>query len=473
MLAVEGMMVALAAGTISVFLAYRLPGVFWAFLLRRNGHFPLGPDWTVFAYLAGVTLLAGCIAGLAPARESLKVDLLQSLKGQPGMATPHMRTRNILIISQMAMSFVLVAAGVLFVRLQRSITSVSPGFETRQVLMVPLQVPESQHTRESAGSFYRTVQERVRELPRVRSASYSSVPPFTAPTTEEIRLPGEGKGQGQAAVVEQVSTDFFATLGIAMVRGRAFQDSDATVSGSSAVAIVSQAFATAFWNRANPLGQVVLLPDNTQLVVVGVARDLQSTAFDVPDGPRLYVMQSPLAPTSSLVVRFDGEPGSVAAAIGRAIKDLDDMQSVSPRTLQSMREERAERIRPLTEIISLMALLTLLLAVSGVHGTVAFSLSQRTREIGIRTALGATKGVILRSELISGVRQIAIGLSVGLLLAVPAAFAFRLLTRSSSVLAWGTYGVAALVLTGAALCAYYIPARRAMRADPIVALRYE
>jgi cell division protein FtsX len=384
-----------------------------------------------------------------------------------------MRTRNILIISQMAMSFVLVAAGVLFVRLQRSITSVSPGFETRQVLMVPLQVPESQHTRESAGSFYRTVQERVRELPRVRSASYSSVPPFTAPTTEEIRLPGEGKGQGQAAVVEQVSTDFFATLGIAMVRGRAFQDSDATVSGSSAVAIVSQAFATAFWNRANPLGQVVLLPDNTQLVVVGVARDLQSTAFDVPDGPRLYVMQSPLAPTSSLVVRFDGEPGSVAAAIGRAIKDLDDMQSVSPRTLQSMREERAERIRPLTEIISLMALLTLLLAVSGVHGTVAFSLSQRTREIGIRTALGATKGVILRSELISGVRQIAIGLSVGLLLAVPAAFAFRLLTRSSSVLAWGTYGVAALVLTGAALCAYYIPARRAMRADPIVALRYE
>jgi ABC-type antimicrobial peptide transport system permease subunit len=120
-----------------------------------------------------------------------------------------------------------------------------------------------------------------------------------------------------------------------------------------------------------------------------------------------------------------------------------------------------------------MALLTLLLAVSGVYGTVAFSMSQRTREIGIRTALGATKGVILRSELISGVRQIVIGLSAGLLLAVPAAFAFRLLTRSSSVLAWSTYGVAALVLTGAALCAYYIPARRAMRADPIVALRYE
>jgi len=138
-----------------------------------------------------------------------------------------------------------------------------------------------------------------------------------------------------------------------------------------------------------------------------------------------------------------------------------------------MREERADRIRPLTEIISLMALLTLLLAVSGVYGTVAFSMSQRTREIGIRTALGATKGRILRSVLISGIRQIAIGLAGGLLLAVPTAFAFRLLARNSRVFDWSTYSVAALVPTTAAVCSYYIPARRAIEADPIAALRYE
>lgn len=122
-------------------------------------------------------------------------------------------------------------------------------------------------------------------------------------------------------------------------------------------------------------------------------------------------------------------------------------------------------------VFTQIALLTLLLAVSGVYGTVAFSMSQRTREIGNRTVLGATKGRILRSVLVSGIQQIAIGLAAGLLFALPTAPAFRLLARNPSVFDWSTYSFAGLVLAAAALCAYYIPARRAMRADPIVALR--
>lgn len=138
-----------------------------------------------------------------------------------------------------------------------------------------------------------------------------------------------------------------------------------------------------------------------------------------------------------------------------------------------MMEDAAERIPPFTEIVSLMALLTLLLAVSGVYGTVAFSMSQRAREIGIRSALGATQGRIFRSVLAQGVRQITIGLVCGLLVALPAAFLFWHLEPSPRVFDWMTYAIAAVTLTFAALCAYYIPAWRAMRADPIVALRYE
>ena len=471
MLTTEGMIIAVTAGAISAYLALRLPGVFWAFLLHRNDYQPLGPDWKVFAYLAGVTLLAGCIAGITPARISLKIDLLASLKGQERAVTTRSRTLNILIVAQMAMSFVLVAAGVLFVRLQRCMTSMDPGFETRQVLSAQLAVPMPPYTEETAATFRRTVRERVRELPGVQSASYTNVVPFSG-GVNEIRLPGEPEGQ-RPVVVQYVSTDFFSTLGITIIRGRAFQDSDATASGDGTGAIVSQAFATAFWNQQDPLGKVVSLPDNTQLLVVGVARDLQSTDFDVTDGPRLYLPQSLQAPLGSLMVRFDGDTQSLGQAIAHTIRDLDSTLLVSPRTLRSMMEDEAERIRPLTEVIFLMALLTLLLAVSGVYGTVAFSMAQRTREIGIRTALGATRSVILRSVLVSGARQTAIGLLVGLLLALPAAFTFRLLLRSSSVLDWGTYAIAALVLVAAALSAYYIPARRAMRVDPIVALRYE
>jgi predicted permease len=473
MLATEGLIIAAAAGMVSVYLARALPGFFWRFVVPQSDYSPQRPDWIVFAFLAAITLLAGCIAGLAPARESLKVDLLASLKGQGGNAPARSRMRNFLIVAQMAMSFVLVAGGVLFARVLHSITSSDPGFETRHVFVVQMNVSEPHYTQQSTAAFYRTVRERVRELPGVRSASYADVIPFGEPPKEEIRVPGEAKGQGQRIEVEQVSTDFFAALGVEMIRGRAFDDSDVGANAAPSVAIISRAFADDFWKGQNPLGKIVVLPDNTHIVVIGVARNVASDEFDVPDGPRLYLPQNPQAFTGSLLVRFDGEARSLAPVITKTIRDLDSTQAVWPLTLQTLVDFKAEQIRPLTEIILCMALLALLLAVSGVYGAVSFSMTQRTREFGIRMALGATKGRILRSVLASGIRQIAVGLFAGVLLALPAAFAFWHLLRSPSVFGWATYAIAALTLTVAALCAYYIPARRAMRVDPMIALRYE
>ena len=473
MLAIEGLLVATVAGTVSVYLALKLPGVFWSFLLRQTGYRALQPDWLVFVYLAIATLIAGCIAGLAPGRESLKVDLITSLKGQDSTTVARSRTLGLLVVAQIAMSFVLVAAGVVFARLQHSITAVDPGFETRQVFVVPLAVSMPPYTPQTATNFYRTVRQSVTQLPAVRSAAFSTVAPFDPAPHDKIRVPGESKGQGWNAVVQEVSTGYFSALGIPIVHGRAFRASDAMQNVSTGVAVVSQAFAAALWNSQDPIGRVVVLPDNSRRLVVGVARDIKSSVFDVPDDPRLYLAQNPSALSGLLLVRFEGSPGSLAPLITKTIRGLDATQMAMPRTLRWMVEEKAQQVRPLTQIILFMAILTLLLALSGVYGTVAFSMSQRTREIGIRMALGASKERVLRSVLAAGLVQTAFGLSVGIILAVPAAFGFRSMVGRSVVFDWGTYLMAALVLTVAALCAYYIPARRAMKVDPMVALRYE
>lgn len=472
MLATEGLIIAAIAGILGAYSADKLPSALWAFLLQQNGFMALAADWRVFAFLAAITLIAACFAGLAPARESLKVNLVESLKGQEGASTARSRSRSILIVAQMAMSFVLVAAGVLFIRLQHSIASSDPGFETRHVFLVPLEVSAAHDSAQSAAALYRNVRERVSEVPGVRSASYTDTPPYFEPPDSEIRLPGETKGQGQRAVVEQVSTEFFSTMKIRIARGRAFRNSDA-IGNSGGVALVSQTFARNFWGAKDPLGKVVLLPGGTQLLVVGVAADIQSSNFDSANEARLYVPQNPQAFTGYLLVRFDGSANSMAPQISRTIRELDSAQMVTPVTLQSMREAKAVQIRPLTQLILFMAIVAMLLALSGLYGTVAFSMSQRTREFGIRMALGASKERILGSVLLTGARQIGIGLVFGVLLAFPAAFAFRALVGASHLFDWSTYAIAALALAVSALCACYIPARRAMKVDPMVALRYE
>jgi predicted permease len=477
MLTTEGMLLAAAAGTISIYLAYRIPEIVWTFLLPQAPYYPMKPDWGVFAFLAGVTLLAGCVAGLPPASESLKIDLVTALKGREASSTAHSRLRGILIITQVAMSFVLVAAGVLFARLRYNMTLADPGFETRQVLMVPLNIAVPPYTEDSAWSFYRALEQRVREVPDVRFVSYSSLVPFGDSGLDEIRLPDQAKGQGRQVSVDVVSTDFFETLGIPMVRGRAFHSSDVGSEESASITVVSQAFARAFWNGEDPVGKVVKMRDDKQMIVVGVAKDTRSQNYGVLDGPRLYMLQEPRSFGGPLMVRFDGEARPISQAIQKTVSGLDAEQMVVPLTLRSIINKKAEMIGRFADIILFMACVAVLLAVSGVYGVIAFSMSQRTREFGIRMALGATRGRVVGSVLSWGARQITVGLLLGLLLAVPAAWAWARLTKGSpfqsGVFDFSVYGLTTILLLGVASVATYIPARRATRLDPMVALRHE
>ena len=494
MLATEGVMVAVAGGALSVWLTIAFPTVVRWFVPDFSMN--IEPNWAVFGYLAGVTLIAGCIAGLAPATESVKVDLVTTLKQQQGASPARSRMRAALMISQVGMSFVLLTGAVLFMRLQHKVASADPGFETGHVFLVQASflgpsagtnTPREEYDRVA---FYTELAQRVRALPGVKSIAYAQELPFMRPDTQEVRVPGQNKGQGRQAAIDQVSANFFETLGIPIVRGRPFQDSDVAAEAKPPVdpavfdsestrpiGIVSQTFAQAFWPGQNPIGKTVEWGDGgARVQIVGVAKDTRSEGFGQPDDPRLYTLMN-WDFGGPLLVRFEGDTSSLAPAIEKAVRSLDEQQIVVPQTLRFLLQESAREMSVLTEMVTTVAMFAVVLAVIGIYGVVAFSTSQRIREFGIRMVLGATKGRIALSVLLSGAKQIGVGLGLGIALALPGSLALsKLFSRMPVKLDMfdiGSYAISAAILFAVAVVAMYLPARRAAKVDPMVALRYE
>lgn len=480
MLALESFLTAAMAGLLSVLLADRVPRLLMAFIDPVEGPSIaaiMRPDWTVFAYLAALVLLASAASALAPMRESFRFDLITALKGREGSSTMRSRTTGALIVVQIAMSFVLLVAAVLFARLPSSILHLDSGFETHQLMSVPLDINLPPYTEASAQTFYRSLESRLRAIPGVQSFSYASLAPFSSAPLDEVRLDGRAKGQGRPAAIDEVSPNFFSTFGIPLLVGRPFQDSDQPSAGSGSVAVVSQSFAKSFWGESDPLGKVVITPDDHRLVVIGIARDTRSEHFGQIDAPRLYVLRNRASLTGSLYVRFTGETKPVAAAVEQALHALDPTQSEVPTTIWEFLETGATEIASLAHIIVFMAGIAILLAVTGVHGVLTFAIRRRTREFGIRMTLGATRPLIFRGVLTRGLRQIALGLGCGFVLCAPAAWAFLRITKGSwlrvDTFDAAVYCTAALILLLVSLAAMFLPAFRATQVDPMQALRAE
>lgn len=479
MLLLESLLTTGIAGALSIALAYRVPQmIINAIDPEGTGLVPfLRPNWHVFAYLAALVAIAAIVSSLAPMRASWKLDLLSALKSQEGAATMRSRTTAGLIVAQIAMSFVLLAAAVLFWRIPGRMTGMDPGFETRQTLSVPLEIDTSPQDRTAALSFFQALESHLRVIRNVQSLAYASLPPFRQAAPGEILLPGQEKGQGRPASIDVVSKDFFSTFGIRLIDGRAFSASDVAGNGPTSVAIISQAFAKQFWPGANPLGKVVVTPDGRRLTLIGVAADTRSEQFGILDGPRLYELRDPGSLEGILYVRFAGSASNAESAVMDAVKAVDPTQIEIPRTIWEGLEENAEAVRSLARIILLMAAVGVLLAITGVYGVLSFAVNRRTREFGIRMVLGANRVEIFRSIMLRGARQIAIGLLCGIALATPPAFVFKRLTAKSplpiEVFDTSLYVITAILLLVISLAAMYLPAFRATRVDPMKALRTE
>ena len=483
----ESLLLAFAGGVVGLLLA--LWGVvFMTKLLPQN--FPrldeIKLDWRVLAFTLLASVLTGILFGLAPALQISKSDVNESLKesgrGSIG-GRRQKRLRNLLIVSEVALSVVLlVGAGLLF-RSFLQLQSVNTGFTSEQLLTLRLSPAGSNYRRDSDYiAFYNQVLQRTSAIPGVVSVGTINTLPLDKGPTAAYRIEGRPPltlDKWPGANYRTVSPDYFRAMNIPMSQGRAFTEHDTET--TPLVMIINQALAKRDFPGENPIGKRINLGNNDpqgQPVwweIVGVVSDVRSLELSKEATPEFYL--SGLQDTFGnmfMVVRTSVEPAGVVAAIRQTTADVDKSAALSDvKTMEHIVSEAVTQPRFNLVLLSLFSGIALLLSAAGIYGVTAYSVTQRTHEFGIRMALGAQVGDVLRMIIRQGMLLISMGLVIGLLAAFVLTRLLRTLLFGVSVTDPLTFVVISLLLMGVALLACYIPARRATKVDPLVALRYE
>jgi putative ABC transport system permease protein len=441
----------------------------------------IGMDWRVLGFAFGISLLTGLIFGLLPALQASKPDLNESLKESSRGAAGSFhgsRARSLLIVSEVALSLVLlIGAGLMlksFVRLRE----INPGFNPENVLAMEISLSPAKYKEvEKQVLFFGQIIERARALPGVQAAGATAGLPLGGQYAARYfgieGRPPQPAGEGFNANYNIVSSNYFRTLGIPLLRGRDIDDRD--VQSSTHVVVVNEALARRYFPNEDALGQHIAIGDATASEIVGVVGDVHNTSLEAETKPEMYFpyTQDPI-PFMTLTMRSTADTQSLAAAMQREVRAIDRDQPIY--NIRMMNEVLAESVssrRVTMLLLGLFASLSLLLAMVGIYGVISYTVTQRTKEIGIRLALGARASDVMRLIVGQGMLPVLIGVGIGL----AAAFA---LTRVMSSLLFSvsatdplTFIGVSLLLALVALVACLIPARRATKVDPMVALRYE
>ncbi len=443
----------------------------------------LGVDRATLAFTSALAFLSALLFGAAPALRTTRADLSGSLKtGGHGTAAPrHQRFRAALIVGEVAISLVLLVAACLLVRTFTGLRRVDPGFNADSVLTLTVSLPEYRYADARAQQrFFEQALDKVSAVAGVRSTAFVNVLPFST-YNRGGRYVVDGQaveaGREPASAYRVVTGAYFHTLEIPIVAGRAFDARDRET--TQMVAIVNRALAARAFGDADPIGRRLRLGrrDSTSpwLTIVGVAGNVLHSEMRGRPDPEIYVpMAQAPAPMMMLAARTAGDPDGLRDAVRGAIATVDPTQPVyHVKTLRALIDEALISSAAAMSMMMLFGALALLLATVGIYGVVSYAVSQQTREFGVRLALGAAPGDVLRLVLRRGLSLILLGTAIG---AAGALGAARML---SGVLYGVTFadapsyaaGAAVLILVGAAAC--YIPARRAMRLDPVAILRAE
>jgi predicted permease len=480
MLLTETLVLASVAGIAGLAIAVELPVLFQK-LIPEMPFYPFRLDWRVMTYFGAAILIATCMAGIAPARECLKQNVSESLKGRESLVHSgrwRWNARDLLIGVQISLGLVLIICCGFFARVELAMLAGNTGIEMDHVLQLPVKVNASKSSAQAAANIYRELAAKMADTPGVAVVAQSDSSPllFTEESAfagEELRNPGEAPGQGKRAIVTAASADYFRAIDLPIVYGTEFKASDP----EGSTAIVSQSFAAAFWPQEDPIGKLLLTEGGDTLRIVAVARDTRLLSMTRPDGPHLYRLRTTPRFGDLLLVRFTGDAKPVAAAAIASARALDPDMLLIPVTLSAKLQDFAGRLWRVLSMLLLLAVTAGALAVLGVYGAVAFSVTRRMREFGIRVALGATRYDLLKLVLISGGRPVLAGALAGLLLALGAGLAIAQLFQQSPIPIGTfdplTYGAATLLLLFAAIVSMLGHARRAARVEPMVALRDE
>jgi putative ABC transport system permease protein len=480
----ESLLLAFLGGGLGLFLSIWGIGVIERIGSKINPMFNgFRIDMRCLAFTFGVSILTGLIFGLAPAFQMSRPNLSESLKesgrGSGGLAKGN-RLRGALVITEVAMTLVLLVAAGLLIRTLVRLNRVDKGFNSQNVLTMNIGLPSLKYPKpENVVAFYRQATERIAAIPGVKAAGITSVLPLSdnfdgrGLVVEDFPRP---PGEDFEADLYVVTPGYLGAMEIPLQKGRTINEQDNA--GAMKIALVNRTLANQFWPNQDAIGKRIKLggdDKNPWLSIVGVVSDISQYALDQKAPMQMYLPHEQL-PTSfnSIVVKTAGNPEEMTAAVRNAILSVDSEQAIyNLATLQELQSNSILLRRFFMLLLIIFASLALVLAVVGIYGVMSYVVSQRTQEIGIRLALGADAGDVLSLILRNGMILTAAGVLIGL----ASAFA---LTRLLSVLLFGveptdaiTFATVSFTLIAAAFVACYLPARRATKVDPLVALRAE
>jgi predicted permease len=440
----------------------------------------LAIDGRALGFTLLVTILTGVLFGLAPALQTSRPDVNEMLKGggRGAKGAGRQRLGNGLVVAEAALSLALLAGAGLLIKSFWRLQKVELGFDARNVLSLDFVPSRAKHPYDSSAAFYQQLLEKIQTLPGVKAAAIINNAPLSGRRGAEVyKIEGrpEPKSMADAVVAEYhvVSPGYFQMMGIPLLRGRAFTEGDGP--GAPGVAIINQVFAERYWPGEDPLGRRLFIDFNQRWVtVVGIVGNVKQSGAPYEAAPHVSVSYKQLPEARTLLIRTTADPLGFVGAARSQIQAIDrDLPIYNVHTMEGLLAESiSQRLLNLL-LMGAFAGVALALTVVGLYGVISYSVTQRTHEIGVRMALGAQSRDVLRLVIGQGMKLVALGVSIGLAAAFGLTRLLKTLLFGVSATDPATFAEVALLLTLVALLACWIPARRATKVDPLIALKYE